>query len=256
MAKARDVVNGMEGADADALEEILDELEEDPDDDIDLSGAAGVGATKTTPAPSYLGSTTAGRARQAVKAALAGMDDSLRRTITYQEGDFPGALVNDMVDRAGPDVIESLKDVSFGRYPWMKNYMLGFAAALQVLYPLTQSPQVDALPGKSRNQILVAADILTGALQYGISFVEGDYDEAVRAQMCLTRNRGLMGSERARKLHKNSVAMAKVAGSYPRADASGLGKQAPRGRIHPHEVADALAKMDGAGPITPRTAKG
>ena len=133
----------------------------------------------------------------------------------------------------------------------MKNYMLGYAAALQVLYPLTQSPQSDGLTAKSRNQVLVAADILTGALQYGISFVEGDYDEAVRSQMCLTRPRGLMGAERARKLHKNSVALAKVAGNYGVVHfGDGLGglRGQAKGRIHPQEVVEAMAGIAGGPP--------
>jgi hypothetical protein len=139
--------------------------------------------------------------------SLSGMDSSLRQVIKYQEGDFPGTVLNDLMQETGNDTVERLRRVKYDKYPWMESYLMAYGVAVMLLSPIIESAKLN--PSQKRD-LLVAGDVLAAALQAGTAFVEGDIDPTIRKQMGMIGSKNFMGQHRQRRLAKVAQIMAKV----------------------------------------------
>ena len=145
-----------------------------------------------------------GGGRDAAQAAatkiLRLMSPSLKHLLVYnfKKGEYPGYAAMDLLDQCGPDLITFLKELDYSKCKWLKLYLLNMGAALQLLGTFVQGerPAIRDLDDNLKQRIMMAMDILSGVLAYAISFLTGEYDEAVRRGFLMTGGRRFVSVER------------------------------------------------------------
>ena len=210
-AKLRDLLENSTEVDVGDLEDLLAEAQQE-------DAAENLGASQGDLEAIFGKKGTKAAARAAVHSALRDLEPSLRRVLRYNDGDSPGGVAEDLFGEVGMDVLETLRELEYGRYGWLKEYLVAFGAALQLMGPVilpgqgsrSKSVPASAMAPEDHRRLLVAADMLAGALQFGVSFIQSEFDDSLRKQFPMTRDKTFISAERSRRLHFASTTLAKM----------------------------------------------
>ena len=183
--------------DEDALDEVFVEMTDDDNGvtDEELSVLFPRGLFRGTPRD---------QAKKATQQALGTLPSSLRSIITYPSHEYPGVASRDTINTAGEDFVDSIKDLKIEtEMKHHRPYLLGMGAAFQILATLFfKHKEFDSMRRKSRQQVLIAMDLLSGCLNYGVSMVKGEYDHGTRLGFLLTKGKHFASEARVKRLFK------------------------------------------------------